>query len=498
MSVLFQMSKGWKTRIILKPQIFVVIGLFFLFILLQQQSTILSPKISQIPIPILDIWKNITDVVVGSGAISNPNPVQEKNICSISDMEDLLYKSRASHRLQVPNWPSEVDRQMMHAREEIEKAPTLTDEQQLYQPIFRNLSTFKRSYELMEKILKVYVYKEGDKPVFHQPFFRNLYASEGWFMNQMESSTEFRVDDPSKAHLFYIPFSSVHLRKKYCPPGFHSKRIMIQHLNNFTLLVSSKYPFWNRTDGADHFLIGCHDWAHAVTKKSSMHTAIRGLCTSDVKLGFEIGKDIALPATKVLVKLDPHRNIGGRPAEKRSTLVFFAGSLDSRTVRQNLVQYWEKKDPTMLITGRIPPLIEVINTTDNKPIMVNSYVHYMKNSKYCISPRGYEVWSPRLMETIFYGCVPIIMSDNFVPPLFDVLNWSEFSVILPEKEVPNLKQILMDIPHWRYLELEKGVREVRRHFLWNIKPVKYDIFHMILHSAWSNRMYQIGVQSDRV
>lgn len=95
------MSKGWKTRIILKPQIFVVIGLFFLFILLQQQSTILSPKISQIPIPILDIWKNITDVVVGSGAISNPNPVQEKNICSISDMEDLLYKSRASHRLQV-------------------------------------------------------------------------------------------------------------------------------------------------------------------------------------------------------------------------------------------------------------------------------------------------------------------------------------------------------------------------------------------------------------
>jgi len=497
-SGLSQLSKAWKIAISSKPLLIIVAGLL-IFTLIESQNFILPSVISSIQIPIQLGQTMFQPAVLDSSNTTETNsttPVsQAKKIWTLSDMDDLLSKNRASPQIQIPHWPSKVDQQMLYARKEVENAPSiLKDEQQFYKPIYRNLSTFKRSYELMEKILKVYVYKEGKKPVFHEPFYGGLYASEGWFMKQMEESAEFRVDDPSMAHLFYLPFSSKNLRKTYCPPGTHSKRIMIRHLDNFTELVSTKYPYWNRTDGTDHFLTGCHDWAHKVTEKSSMHIAIRALCTSDMNLGFEIGKDVPLPATKIRYSAHPQFNIGGKPAEERTTLAFFAGHIGGKSVRLSLVEYWENKDPKMVITGALPPLMKVINSSTNKPMMLNSYVHYMKSSKFCISPRGFEVWSPRLMEAIFYGCVPVILSDNFVPPLFEVLNWSEFSVILPEKDVPKLRQALMDIPHWRYLELERGVREVRRHFVWNTNPVKYDIFHMILHSVWLNRLYQISTQ----
>jgi len=35
---------------------------------------------------------------------------------------------------------------------------------------------------------------------------------------------------------------------------------LMQYLNNYVDTIAAKYPFWNRTGGADHFLVACHDW----------------------------------------------------------------------------------------------------------------------------------------------------------------------------------------------------------------------------------------------
>lgn len=149
---------------------------------------------------------------------------------------------------------------MCNARRGIENAPIVKNDQELYAPAFWNLSVFKRSYELMEKTLKVYIYKEGEKPIFHQPVLDGIYASEGWFMKQIEENSKFVVSDPGKAHLFYMPFSSSTLRYALFVPGPHAKRPLLQYLNDYIQLISTKYPFWNRTGGANHFLVACHDW----------------------------------------------------------------------------------------------------------------------------------------------------------------------------------------------------------------------------------------------
>lgn len=112
----------------------------------------------------------------------------------------------------------------------------------------------------MEKTLKVYVYREGAKPIMHSPYLLGIYASEGWFMRLMEVNKGFLTKDPKKAHLFYLPFSSRMLEETLYVRNSHNHKNLIQYLNDYVDMIAGKHPFWNRTGGADHFLVACHDW----------------------------------------------------------------------------------------------------------------------------------------------------------------------------------------------------------------------------------------------
>lgn len=127
-------------------------------------------------------------------------------------------------------------------------------------PSYYPITVIIRSYELMEKTLKVYVYREGSKPILHSPYLLGIYASEGWFMKQMEGNKVFVTKDPKKAHLFYLPFSSRMLEETLYVENSHNHRNLAQYLNNYVDMIARKHPFWNRTGGADHFLVACHDW----------------------------------------------------------------------------------------------------------------------------------------------------------------------------------------------------------------------------------------------
>ena len=113
----------------------------------------------------------------------------------------------------------------------------------------------------MERILKVYIYQDGRRPIFHTPPLNGIYASEGWFMKLLKENRRFVVADAAKAHLFYLPYSSQHLRlSRLYVPDSHNLRPLAVYLRDFVKGLAAKYPFWNRTRGADHFLVACHDW----------------------------------------------------------------------------------------------------------------------------------------------------------------------------------------------------------------------------------------------
>lgn len=209
-----------------------------------------------------------------------------------------------------------------------------------------------------------------------------------------------------------------------------------------------------------------------------LQNCIKALCNANVGKGFNIGMDTSLPVTYIRSTETPLDNLGGKPPLERSTLAFFAGRMHGY-LRPILLNFWENKVDDMKIFGPMPDDVE------GKRI----YREHMKSSKYCICARGYQVHTPRVVEAIFYECVPVIISDNYVPPFFEVLNWGAFSVFVQERDIPNLRNILLSIPEERYLAMQSRVKMVQKHFLWHKKPKKYDIFHMVLHSIWYNRLF---------
>lgn len=117
----------------------------------------------------------------------------------------------------------------------------------------------------MVKRFKVWSYKEGEYPLFHMAPAKGIYSIEGQFMDEIESEkSPFRARHPEEAHTFFLPLSVTNIvHYIYSPilsPADYNRDRLYRLMNDYVGVVANKYPFWNRSNGADHFMVSCHDW----------------------------------------------------------------------------------------------------------------------------------------------------------------------------------------------------------------------------------------------
>ncbi|KAK8484313.1 hypothetical protein V6N13_145025 [Hibiscus sabdariffa] len=343
--------------------------------------------------------------------------------------------------------------------------------------VYRNPSAFYQSYVEMERRFKVYVYTEGELPIVHDGPCKDIYTIEGRFIHEMEhGARRFRTNDPQRAHVYFMPFSVTWMVKYIYTPLSFDVTPLKQFVSDYVKVISTKYPFWNRTHGADHFMLACHDWGPHASQGNSLlyNNSIRVLCNANTSEGFNPQKDVSLPEISLNGGYLSPKLIHPPPRNaSRPHLSFFAGGLHG-PIRPCLLQHWKGRDDDMQVYEYLPKS--------------KDYFSYMRQSKFCLCPSGYEVASPRIVEAIYSECVPVILSDNYVLPFSDVLRWEAFSVQVETREIPRLKEILLAIPEEKYQELQEGVRVVRKHFMLNQPSKKFDMFHMILHSIWLRRI----------
>ncbi|RHN48596.1 putative xylogalacturonan beta-1,3-xylosyltransferase [Medicago truncatula] len=386
--------------------------------------------------------------------------------------------------LQKPNLPrkfSILDRTeagLLQARAAIRKARNENRTQDIDYvptgPMYHNPNSFHRSYLEMEKQFKVFVYEEGEPPVFHNGPCKSIYSMEGNFIHAIEMNDRFRTRDPEKAHVFFLPFSVAKMVQFVYVRDSHDFSPIRKTITDYINVVSEKYPFWNRSLGADHFMLSCHDWGPETSKSvpNLYKNSIRALCNANTSEGFKPAKDVSIPETNLQTGTI-HGIVGGPSPSKRSVLAFFAGGVHG-PVRPVLLEHWEHKDEDLQVHKYLPKGV--------------SYYDMLRKSKFCLCPSGYEVASPRVVEAIYTGCVPVLISDHYVPPFSDVLNWKSFSVEVSVNDIPNLKKILTSISPRQYIRMQRRVGQVRRHFEVHSPPTRFDVFHMILHSIWLRRL----------
>ncbi|GMJ00336.1 hypothetical protein HRI_003702800 [Hibiscus trionum] len=342
-------------------------------------------------------------------------------------------------------------------------------------PIYRNANAFHRSYLEMEKLFKIYVYKEGEPPIFHNGPCRSIYSSEGRFIHELEKGEFYRTQDPDEALVYFLPFSVVMLVHYLYEPETSNTDAIGRAVVDYVDVIAGKHPYWNRSLGADHFMLSCHDWGPRASSyvPNLFHKSIRVLCNANTSEGFKPYKDASFPEINLLTG-EVEGLLGGPSPSRRSILAFFAGRLHGY-IRYLLLNEWkDKQDPDVQVFDQLPRGV--------------SYTSKLMNSRFCLCPSGYEVASPRIVEAIYAECVPVLISDNYVPPFSDVLNWKAFSIQVAVKDIPNIKNILMSVSQRQYLRMQRRVKQVQRHFVVNATPKRYDVFHMINHSIWLRRL----------
>ncbi|GFP84901.1 probable glycosyltransferase at3g07620 [Phtheirospermum japonicum] len=412
------------------------------------------------------------------------NPKMQKAVASLA--KELNEKSMSRKKEERDEMVAKVEASLARARMLIKDAviksqnstPPKFTEDVNYVPrgeIYRNAHVFQRSYMLMESMFKIYVYEEGDPPLFHDGPSKDIYSTEGIFLGLIESSNHFRTYNPDEAHVYFLPFSVVMILQNLFDPVIRDKGVLERVVGDYVRIVSTKYPYWNRSLGADHFMLSCHDWGPRATwyVHHLYFTSMRVLCNANTSEFFNPRKDVSFPEINLRVG-----NITGLTSgsPNRTFLAFFAGQSHGH-IRSLLFQHWENKDDNIKVFKKMP---------ENNSSL--SYKEMMERSKFCLCPSGYEVASPRVPEAIYAECVPVLISEDYVLPFSDVLDWDKFSVRVSVRELPELKRILTRIGDDEYESLHRGVKQVQRHFVVNDPPKRYDVFHMMIHSLWLRRL----------
>ncbi|KAK6140921.1 hypothetical protein DH2020_025314 [Rehmannia glutinosa] len=279
-----------------------------------------------------------------SEPLSDPSISSVPSVVPISKMNDMLLQSYVSYRRVKPRWSSTVDQELLNAKSLIQNASIIERDPQFDVSLYRNFSEFKRSYELMEQTLKVYIYAEGEKPIFHQPPLKGIYASEGCSRN-LEVSL-YAPDSHNRNNLIEA-LSNYEMISKNIISG-----IELMELTIFLLPVMIGHQ--QRQDKS--WLIVLELYAILISKKdfNSVKTFLSLKHPSDLlRILLSNSEETLLPIDK-------------------SLLSFFAGRMHG-SLRPVLLNYWENKDPDMKIFGKM-----------RKAKGQMSYVQYMKSSKYCI------------------------------------------------------------------------------------------------------------------
>jgi hypothetical protein len=91
-------------------------------------------------------------------------------------------------------------------------------------------------------------------------------------------------------------------------------------------------------------------------------------------------------------------------------------------------------------------------------------------SRYCIQADGAAPWSPRLVEYMLLGCVPVLVTDTLVPPFAQTLDWAKFSVTVKIKDIAKIPEILLRAD---YATLAEGVALASPFFRWSFAMGDY-------------------------
>ncbi|XP_020587645.1 LOW QUALITY PROTEIN: probable glucuronoxylan glucuronosyltransferase F8H [Phalaenopsis equestris] len=320
--------------------------------------------------------------------------------------------------------------------------------------------------------LKIYVYDLP--PEFNRAWLTNprcsshLFAAEVAFHEALLHSSV-RAINPFEADYFFVPvYVSCNFSTINGFPSLHHARPLLSSAVN---LISMNFlPFWNRSNGADHIFVASHDYGacfHAMEDVAIADGIPEFLKNSILLQTFGmITPHACQEAEHVVIPPFISPKTGRWPSPEttnRDIFVFFRGKMEvhpknisgrfySRKLRTEIWNRYNGNRRFYLRRHRY-----------------DGYQSEIARSVFCLCPLGWAPWSPRIVESVALGCVPVIIADGIRLPFPEVVRWPEISVTVAERDVGSLESILDRIAATKLPAIQRRLWDpaIRRALLFN-------------------------------
>jgi hypothetical protein len=95
------------------------------------------------------------------------------------------------------------------------------------------------------------------------------------------------------------------------------------------------------------------------------------------------------------------------------------------------------------LTALVDPRGLVMDTSTQPAVPVDRYAEIIRQSSFVLCPRGYGAASYRLFEALKSGRAPVLLADDWVPPVGP--DWHRFAVFVRESQVDEIPALLAGI-----------------------------------------------------
>ncbi|WZZ04747.1 probable glucuronoxylan glucuronosyltransferase IRX7 [Brassica napus] len=350
--------------------------------------------------------------------------------------------------------------------------------------------------------MKIYVYDLPSK--FNTDWLANnrcrnhLFAAEVALHKALLSlEGDVRTEDPYEADFFFVPvYVSCNFSTVNGFPAIGHARSLIKEAIE---LVSAQYPFWNRTSGSDHVFTATHDFGscfHTMEDRAIADGVPRILRNSIVLQTFGVTfkhpcqevENVVIPPYISPVSLDKtQKNI---PVTKeRDIRVFFRGKMEIHP----------KNISGRFYSKRVRTEIWRSYGSDRRFYLQRQrfagYQSEIARSVFCLCPLGWAPWSPRLVESVALGCVPVIIADGIRLPFPSAVRWPDISLTVAERDVGKLGEILEHVAETNLSVIQKNLEDpsVKRALLFNVLPQEGDATWQVLE-ALSKKLHRSAIR----
>jgi hypothetical protein len=325
--------------------------------------------------------------------------------------------------------------------------------------------------------LKIYVYELPSE--YNSDWLNDSRCSNHLFaaevaLHQILLESPLRTLNPDTADFFFVP---VYVSCNFSPKnGFPLLSNATEIIRAAVNLISRQMIYWNRRGGSDHIFVATHDHGACF---QSMEVLAKAQGIPDF-----LQKSIILQTFGQTEGEHPCQLVGSivippyispesvqkhwAPVEEqeRGILAHFRGKLElhpknvsgqfySKGVRTVIWQKFKKNRRFFVKRKRL-----------------EGYQSEMLHSKFCLAPLGWAPWSPRIVESVLYGCVPVIIADDIALPFSHVIDWPSISLRVREKDVDKLDRILRHVAATNLTTIQENLwKEENRRALLFTQPL---------------------------